>query len=101
MRLTATVGVALAASLCLTVEHTSAQSCADDGNELLRSFADAKTALEDKGLLRTRPVCFSTNGLCGFSRCRLGKRVLRGLRGLEPLFGFGNLQEPPGGLRGR
>jgi len=49
MRLTATVGVALAASLCLTVEHTSAQSCADDGNKLLRSFADAKTALETKG----------------------------------------------------
>ncbi len=49
MRLTATVGVALAASLCLTFEHASAQSCEDDGNKLLRNFADAKAALETKG----------------------------------------------------
>ena len=49
MRLTATFGVALAASLCLTSEHASAQSCEDDGNKLLRNFADAKTALETKG----------------------------------------------------
>lgn len=49
MRLTATASVALAVSLCLTFEHASAQSCEDDGNKLLRSFADAKTALETKG----------------------------------------------------
>ena len=49
MRLTATVGVALAASLCLTFGHASAQSCADDGNKLLSSFWAAKMALETKG----------------------------------------------------
>ena len=49
MRLTATVCVALAASLCLTFEHASAQSCEDVGNKLLSNFADAKTALATKG----------------------------------------------------
>jgi hypothetical protein len=48
MRLTATVSVALAVSLCFAFGHASAQSCEDDGNKLLRSFADAKTALETK-----------------------------------------------------
>jgi hypothetical protein len=49
MRLTATFSVALAVSLCLIFEHASAQSCADDGNKLLSSFADAETALKTKG----------------------------------------------------
>jgi hypothetical protein len=49
MRLTATVCVALVASLCLTFEHASAQSCEDVGNKLLSNFADAKTALATKG----------------------------------------------------
>jgi hypothetical protein len=49
MRLTATFGIALAASLCLAFEHASAQSCEDVGNKLLSNFADAKTALETKG----------------------------------------------------
>ncbi|MGH6825433.1 hypothetical protein [Methyloceanibacter sp.] len=49
MRLTATVCVALAASLCVTFEHASAQSCPDDGNKLLSSFSEAKDALKTKG----------------------------------------------------
>ncbi len=49
MQLTATVGVALAASLCLTFGHASAQSCPNDGDKLLNSFLAAKTALETKG----------------------------------------------------
>ena len=49
MRLTATVCVALAASLFLTIEHASAQSCEDVGNKLLSNFADAKAALTTKG----------------------------------------------------
>ena len=48
MRLTATVCVALAASLCLTIEHASAQSC-DNYGKLSDRFLTAMLALETKG----------------------------------------------------
>ena len=48
MRLTATVCVALAASLCLTIEHASAQSC-DNYSNLAGRFLAAQSTLETKG----------------------------------------------------